>query len=50
MSPLLMIEICDHRYWEVNEQCPYYDMYRLGGSDNLSGLSAGPGGRGSMRP
>ena len=38
------IEICDHRGWEVNDQCPASDLYRLkaaNGSDNV-GLSAGP--------
>ena len=27
------IQFCDHRTWDVNNQCPMYDLYRLGEGD-----------------
>jgi hypothetical protein len=27
------IQFCDHRTWDVNNQCPLYDLYRLGEAD-----------------
>jgi hypothetical protein len=26
---LLQLQVCDHRGWEVNNQCPVYDLYRI---------------------
>ena len=34
---LYQLEICDHRVWDVNNQCPVYDFYRVSG-----GLAAAP--------
>jgi hypothetical protein len=27
--PLYQIEVCNHRTWDVNNQCPAYDLYHL---------------------
>lgn len=29
----LQIQFCDHKVWDVNNQCPLYDLYTLKGAD-----------------
>jgi hypothetical protein len=37
------LEVCDHRAWEVNDQCPATDFYRItSGDGTVTGLGAGP--------
>jgi hypothetical protein len=37
------LEVCDHRNWEVNDQCPATDLYRITSADGtVTGLGAGP--------
>lgn len=35
---LLQLQLCRHRTWDVNNQCPATDLYRLGSSDDPTGL------------
>jgi hypothetical protein len=36
------LQLCDHRTWDVNNQCPTADLYRLGDSNNPTALAAAP--------
>jgi len=39
------LEVCDHRYWDVNNHCPKFDMYHLVNPSDptmITGLAAGP--------
>jgi hypothetical protein len=39
------LEVCDHRTWDVNDQCPKYDLYRYfeaGSTDRVQSLAPNP--------
>ncbi len=39
----LVVQVCDHRPWEVNDQCPAADLYRLrNDAGDVSSLGANP--------
>jgi hypothetical protein len=43
---LVYAEVCDHRNWEVNDQCPYKDLWRMykpGSTDDLDLMRLGSG-------